>query len=50
MQGNIKVQTAAKYQIPQRWQILPKQFLEASDLLTAYNRGKVLNCGRRVLI
>ena len=40
--------TAAKYPLPQRWQILRKQqFLEASDWFTAYNRGKVFNCGRR---
>ena len=35
--------TAAKYPFPQRWQILQKQFLEASDWFTAYYRGKVFN-------
>ena len=37
------VPTAAKYPLPQRWQILRKQFLEASEWFTAYNRGKVFN-------
>ena len=33
------VQTAAKYPLPQTWEILRKQFLEDSDYLEAYNRG-----------
>ena len=39
----LQVPMAAKYPLPQRWQILRKQFLEASDWFTAYNRGKVFN-------
>ena len=35
------VQISAKYPLPQMWQTLRKQFLEASDWFTAYNRGKV---------
>ena len=34
-------QQAAKYPLPQRWQILQTQFFEDSDWFTAYNRGKV---------
>ena len=35
--------TAAKYPLPQSWQILPKQFFEGFNWFTAYNRGKVFN-------
>ena len=39
----IVVKTAAKYPLPQRWQIQRKQFLEPSYWLTANNRRKVFN-------
>ena len=35
--------TEAKYPLLQRWQIMRKQFLEASDWFTADNREKVFN-------
>ena len=38
---------AAKYSLPQWWQILRKQFLETSDWFTAYNIGSSLICGIR---
>ena len=37
------VPAVAKYPLPQRWQMLRKKNLEASDWFTAYNRGKVFN-------
>ena len=41
------VQTPAKEPFHEKWQIMRKQFLEASGWFTAYNRGKVLICGRQ---
>ena len=40
---HFQVPMTAKYSLPQSWQFLRKQFLEASDWFTAYNRGKVFN-------
>ena len=37
------VPTAAKYPLPQRWQILRKRFFEDSDWFTVYNRGNIFN-------
>ena len=37
------VPMAAEYPLPQRWQILQNQFLEACYWITAYNRRNVFN-------